>query len=89
MATNATTVQSTTVGAYEAKTHLPELLRRVEKGERITITKHGHPVAELIPASDERRRRVSEAITGLEKLRKGRKLDGITIRQLIDEGRRF
>ena len=30
-----------TVGAYEAKTHLPKLLERVLKGERITITKHG------------------------------------------------
>jgi len=89
MATSATTVPSTTVGAYEAKTHLPELLRRVEKGERITITKHGHPVAELVPASDERRRRVSEAIAGLKEFSKGRKLDGITIKELIEEGRRF
>ena len=79
----------TTVGAYEAKTHLPELLRRVEKGERITITKHGHPVAELVPASDERRQRVAESIAKLEKLREGRKLGDMTIRQLIDEGRRF
>ncbi len=46
-------------------------------------------MAELVPASDERRQRVSEAIAGLEKFSKGRKLDGITIRQLIDEGRRF
>ena len=89
MATSATTAPSTTVGAYEAKTHLPELLRRVEKGERITITKHGHPVAELIPASDERRQRVSAAIAGLREFSKGRKLDGITIKELIEEGRRF
>jgi len=80
---------TTSVGAYEAKTHLSELLRRVEKGERITITKHGHPVAELVPASDERRQRVSEAIAGLKEFSKGRKLDGVTIRELIDEGRRF
>jgi prevent-host-death family protein len=81
--------RTATVGAYEAKTHLPELLRRVEKGERITITKHGHPVAELVPASDDRRRHVSEAIAGIEQLRKGRKLGDMTIRQMIDEGRRF
>jgi len=89
VAANATTVPSTTVGAYEAKTHLPELLRRVEKGERITITKHGHPVAELIPASDERRRRVAESIAKLQEFSKGHKLDGMTIRQLIEEGRRY
>jgi len=38
-----------TVGAYEAKTHLPKLLERVLKGECITITKHGVPVAVLQP----------------------------------------
>ena len=88
MAAVAASTRSTTVGAYEAKTHLPELLRRVEKGERITITKHGHPVAELVPASGERRRRVAESIAKLEEFRKGHTLDGMTIRQLIDEGRR-
>ncbi len=36
-----------TIGAYEAKTHLPKFLERVIKGERITITKHGVPVAVL------------------------------------------
>lgn len=36
-----------TIGAYEAKTHLPKLIERVMKGERITITKHGVPVAVL------------------------------------------
>lgn len=89
MALAAEASRPTTVGAYEAKTRLPELLRRVEKGERITITRHGHPVAELVPASDERRRRVSQAIAALEQFRKGRRLDGITVKQLIEEGRRF
>jgi prevent-host-death family protein len=41
---------SITVGAYEAKTHLPGLLARVERGERVTITRHGRPIAQLIPA---------------------------------------
>lgn len=39
------------VGAYEAKTHLPKLLERVARGERITITKHGKPIATLVPAA--------------------------------------
>lgn len=38
-----------TVGAFEAKTHLSELLQRVEAGEQVTITKHGRPVARLVP----------------------------------------
>lgn len=37
------------VGAFEAKTLLSELLQRVERGERVTITKHGRPVAQLVP----------------------------------------
>jgi prevent-host-death family protein len=40
---------STTVGAFEAKTHLSALLERVERGEEIVITRHGRPVARLMP----------------------------------------
>jgi prevent-host-death family protein len=43
-----------TVGAFEAKTHLAALLGRVEAGESITITKHGRPVARLVPVDDVR-----------------------------------
>ena len=38
-----------TVGSFEAKTHLPQLLERAAKGEEFTITKHGKPVARLVP----------------------------------------
>ncbi len=41
------------VGASEAKSHLSALLDRVERGEEVVITRHGHPVAWLVP---ERRR---------------------------------
>jgi prevent-host-death family protein len=40
-----------TVGSYEAKTHLPRLLERVERGETIIITRHGKAVARLVPAT--------------------------------------
>ena len=43
----------TTVGAYEAKTHLPRLIRAVERGETVIITRHGKPVAKLAPLEDE------------------------------------
>jgi prevent-host-death family protein len=83
----------TSVGAYEAKTHLPELLERVRKGERIMITKHGHPVAELVPpGSGDARKSVREAI---DRLRTFREKHGIKtmstkeILELIREGRRF
>ena len=80
---------STTVGAYQAKTHLAELLDRVERGERITITRHGRPVAELVPPIGGREITVAEAISSLRAFRKAHPLgDGVTIKQLIDEGRR-
>lgn len=76
-----------TVGAYEAKTHLSQLLERVAKGERITILKHGVPVAVLQPVDAEKARPASEVIAQLRKFRVGRRLDGISIRSLIEEGR--
>ncbi len=75
------------VGAYEAKTHLPALLDRVEKGERITITRHGKAVAVLGPVSSGKVA-VGEAIEGIFELRKQMRLDGLDVRKLIEEGRR-
>lgn len=78
-----------TVGAYEAKTHLPRLLEEVQKGRTITITKHGVPVAKLVPVTNNRQMSVDEAIAALRELRKGIRLDGTTIREMIEEGRRY
>ena len=77
------------VGAFEAKTHLAELLNRVCEGESITITRHGKPVAQLIPISSPQKRSRSEVINDLLNFGKGRKLEGRSIREMIDEGRRF
>ena len=77
------------VGSYEAKTHLPRLLQRVVQGEKITITRHGAPVAMLVPIDPSRGRDVREVIDEIKRSRKGRKLRGVTIRQLIEEGRRY
>jgi prevent-host-death family protein len=78
-----------TVGAYAAKTHLPRLLDDVAQGESITITKHGVPVAMLVPAPEARRRRTSEVIAEIREFRRGKTLGGDTIRDLIEEGRRY
>ena len=43
-----------TVGAFAAKTHLASLLDRTERGESFVITRHGRPVAHLVPAADAR-----------------------------------
>jgi prevent-host-death family protein len=80
----------TTVGAYDAKTHLPQLLERVARGETILITRHGQAIAKLVPAEGEDKPDVKESIRKLRELRKGVTLGrGLTVRQLIDEGRRF
>ena len=75
------------VGAYEAKTHLPKLLERVMKGERITITKHGVPVAVLQPPESAKKADPRGAITELKKFRSQHCLDGISLREMIEEGR--
>ena len=77
-----------TIGAYEAKTHLPKLLDEVEKGERITITKHGRPVAVLIPPGPGSATDVEAILRRIRDLRRGNRLDGLSIQALIDEGRR-
>jgi len=77
------------IGAYEAKTHLAELLRRVEGGERITITRHGVPVAELVPPGGANSIGAREAVSGLRSFAEGRTLGpDVSIRDLIAEGRR-
>ncbi len=77
-----------TVGAYEAKTHLPKLLERVSKGERITITKHGIPVAVLQPPDPAKAVDTKSIIAELRQLRNQHNLGGLSIREMIEEGRR-
>lgn len=75
------------VGVYEAKTHLPELLSRVARGEQVTITRHGRVVARLVPAEPVQQRDVRELIDELKQFAKGRRC-GLPVREMIDEGRR-
>ncbi|MEO5940902.1 MAG: type II toxin-antitoxin system prevent-host-death family antitoxin [Candidatus Limnocylindrales bacterium] len=77
-----------TIGAYEAKTHLPRLLDEVAKGERITITKHGQPVALLVPPGSAVVADPEGLMRRMREFRKGHSLRGLSIRELIDEGRR-
>jgi prevent-host-death family protein len=76
------------IGAFEAKTHLSHLLDQVERGETITITRHGKPVARLIPVAGSSRDERLRAVTDLKALRAGQTLGGVPVRELIDEGRR-
>jgi prevent-host-death family protein len=58
------------IGAYEAKTFLPELLERVRKAERIVITRDGPPVAELIPVQARDTERIRQAIATMREVRR-------------------
>lgn len=78
-----------TVGAYEAKTHFGQLLDAVARGETITITKHGVPVALLVPPPESVHPDVDAMIDDWLEARKGITLgDDLTIREMIEEGRR-
>lgn len=78
------------VGSYEAKTHLPRLLSQVEKGESITITKRGKPIAVLSPAQQVPVRDVKAVVEEMLAFRDthGPVLgDDLTVREMIEEGR--
>lgn len=77
------------IGAFEAKTHLPRLLDRVARGESLTITRHGKPVARLVPVESERAR-AREAVARIAERR--RHLKGEALEQLLEsvhEGHRY
>jgi prevent-host-death family protein len=58
------------IQAAEAKTHLSSLLDEVERGETIVITRHGKPIARLVPDADDRRARVARLKAEIEEFRK-------------------
>jgi prevent-host-death family protein len=77
------------VGLFDAKTHLSALLERVAQGEEITITKHGMPVALLVPAANRRKKDPKKVAERIRALRQGARLEGVTIPQLLERGRRY
>ena len=75
------------IGAFEAKTRLGQLLDRVEAGEEVAITRRGKVVARIVPpagAADPDRARAAS----IRQRRPGVTLDGLSVRNLIDQGRR-
>ena len=79
-----------TIGAFEAKTHLAALLDRVARGARITITRHGIPAAMLVPVGQtEHGLAHSEIVAGMRELRKRVKPGRMSVREMVNEGRRF
>ncbi len=77
----------TEVGAYEAKTKLPELLRGVQAGRRYTITHRGEAIADLVPAKGAGRHDAASAVDELLRFMSQDPVRGVDIRALIEEGR--
>lgn len=79
-----------TIGSYEAKTHLPELLRKVEAGEQVIITRHGKPIARLMPTEAAKLEQAQLAKERIMELRKT--MPKFTIEEIMEwrhEGHRF
>jgi prevent-host-death family protein len=75
-----------TVGLFEAKQKLSELVERARGGERIGITRRGELAAVLVPAAPERS--LKDVFTDIEKIRKRAKLGRrVNVRELVEDGR--
>jgi prevent-host-death family protein len=78
------------IQASEAKTHLPSLLDDVERGETLVITRHGKPIARLVPDEQTRREKVSETIAAIRELRKT--MPKLTVEEILSsrhEGHKY
>lgn len=76
------------IGVFDAKTNLSQLIERVEHGESLVITRHGTPVARLVPYEDVAdREQVRNAVEGLLAFRGAKLPKGLSLKQLIARGR--
>jgi len=77
------------VGTFEAKNRLSALLDRVEAGEEVTITRNGKPVARLVPVQERDVERARRAAEGLRAIRSQAKPGPESLKDLVNEGRRY
>ena len=78
------------IQASQAKTHLPRLLDDVERGDTLVITRHGRPIARIVPETERRREEIAAALDEIRQIR--RRTSRVTAAELLsarDEGRRF
>ena len=78
------------IRASEAKTHLPQILDEVERGETVVITRHGRPIARLVPEAERRQAEIDEAVESIKRNRAGR--GSITTEEIlssIHEGHKY
>ena len=78
---------NTTIGSYEAKTRLPELLREVKGGKSFTITNRGEAVADLVPTASLIDQDRADAVEQMLQFMRSRPRTKVNIKELIEEGR--
>lgn len=84
----AVKLKDNTIGSFDAKRHLSRLLQKVVKGQTITITRRGKPVARLVPVQEEDEMSIDHIINDLASIRK--RIKGfIDVKELIREGRNY
>ncbi len=76
------------VGVFQAKARLSELIDQVQRGAEVIITRHGNPVARLVPAKVAAEADRSEAVAALRRFSKGIKAGRIDLKAIIAAGRR-
>ena len=74
-------------GIYEAKTKLPDLIKQVQQGERITITNRGLPVADLVPSASGAEQKTRAAIKAIKATRVGT-IDQASFEEMRQQGRK-
>jgi len=78
-----------TIGAFDAKTHLSQLLEEVQNGNEIIITKRGKPIARLIPYRKEKKNKsIKEILETFDTIRESVK-EKVNIKSYIAEGRKY
>jgi prevent-host-death family protein len=77
-----------TIGTFQVKTHLSRLLDEVSQGMEFIITRHGTPVAKLVPISGKKRANILDTIEKMEAFQLKHALNGLSIKDMIGEGRK-
>jgi prevent-host-death family protein len=78
------------VQASDAKTHLPQILDEVERGDTVRITRHGRPIARIVPETNRRQEEIDKAIGNIQALR--RRTGKVTVDEILSarhEGHKF
>jgi prevent-host-death family protein len=81
-----TLIAAEPVSAYDAKTNLSRLLERTAQGQRFVITRHGKPVAQLIPFVEGDEAAMRLALDKVASIRTKLALQGVTLSQVLGEG---